>query len=41
MSGIDGCSVSAGDRDLSRKLDGLEKEGSEVGSSVLIVAVSE
>jgi len=31
MSGIDGCSVSAGDRDLSRKLDGLEKILESVG----------
>ena len=40
MSSMDGCSVGAGDRDR-RKLDGLEKEGSEVGSSVVVVAVSE
>ena len=41
MSSMDGCSVGAGDRDRSRKLDGLEKERSEVGSSVVVVAVSE
>jgi hypothetical protein len=29
MSGMDGCSVGAGDRDGSGKLDGLEKIGKE------------
>ena len=31
MSGMDGCSVGAGDRDRSRKLDGLEKILESVG----------
>jgi len=29
MSGMDGCSVGAGDRDGNVKLDGLEKIGKE------------